>query len=75
MIVTAANIEVVHDPSLDSNYILDPLQRSINAVKLLCGDNEIINDVTLQVFLPSHQVCQWNGEWAWNPNKKRAQGK
>ena len=69
LLFTASDIEVCHGPSLDSNSILDHLQRSIKAVKFWCGDNEILNNVTLQVFLIIRQLCEWKGESVWNPNK------
>ena len=43
--------------TLDSIYLLDQLQSSIKAVKFYCGDNDIQNNVTLQVFMPICQVC------------------
>ena len=60
LMVTAADIDVghvPHGPPLDINYFLDQLQRSIKDVKLWCGDNSILNNVTLKLFLPIFQVC------------------
>ena len=51
LIVAAAEIEGGHGLPLDSNSILDQLKHLIKAVKWWCVDNEIINDVTPQVFL------------------------
>ena len=58
LIVAAVDIERVHELPLDSNYLLEKLQRTIKTVKLWCGDNEIIKNATPQVFPPSHQECQ-----------------
>ena len=48
--------------TLDSSSLLDQLQCSIKSVKFWCGDNDIINNVTLQLFLPIRQLCQCNGD-------------
>ena len=45
--------------TLDSNSLLDQLQRSIKDVKFWCGNNEILKNATLQVFLPIFQVYEW----------------
>ena len=58
LIVVAAEIEGGHGLPLESNFILGQLQCVIKAVKLLCGDNDIINNATPQLFMPSLQVCQ-----------------
>ena len=58
LIVIADGIESVHGPPLYNSSILDQLQRSVKAIELCCVDNEIINTVTLQVFMPIRQVCQ-----------------
>ena len=50
-------IEGVHGLPLDGNYLLGKLQHVIKAIKLWCGDNEILNSVTPQVFMPSCQAC------------------
>ena len=47
--------------TLDSNYLLDQLQRYTKAVKFWCGDNDILNNVNLQIFLPICQVCYLKG--------------
>ena len=44
--------------NLDSNSLLDQLQHSIKAVKFGCGDNDILNNVTLQLFMPICKVCE-----------------
>ena len=65
LMVTAAGIDVghvPHGPPLDINYFLDQLQRSIKDVKLWCGDNDILNNITLQVLLARRQLCQRRGE-------------
>ena len=74
LVVASADIEGVHGIPLDSTYILDHLQRDIKAVKFCCGDNYILDNVTLQVFTPNCKKCQWKVEWAWNPNKKVTHG-
>ena len=43
--------------TLESNYLLDQLQCSIKAAKFWCGDNDILNNFTLQVFLTITQMC------------------
>ena len=47
LIVAASDIEGGHDLPLESNYILEQLHIVIKAVKFWCGDNYIINNVTL----------------------------
>ena len=69
LIVASNYIESDNGLPLDSNSLLGQLQRVIKAVKFWWGDNDIINNVTHQVFTPSCQACQWKGEWAWNPNE------
>ena len=54
MLLPALVLDTIH--TLDSNYLLDQLQCSIKAVKFWCGDNYILNNVTLQLFLPIPQV-------------------
>ena len=58
LIVTAADIEGGHGPPLGGNCLLGKLQRSIKPVNFWCGDNDILNNITLQVFMPSCKVCQ-----------------
>ena len=58
LIVSATEIEGGHGLPLDSNSLLDQLQCVIKAVKCWCGDNEILNNATPQVFTPSRQTCQ-----------------
>ena len=55
MILSALVLDTSH--ALYSNSVLDQLQRSIKAGKFWCGDNDILNNVTLQLFLIIHQVC------------------
>ena len=43
--------------NLGINSLLEQLQRSIKAVKFWCGDDKILNNVTLKFFLPILQVC------------------
>ena len=43
---------------LDSNYIMYQLQHVIKGVRFWCGDNDILNNITPQVFTPSRQACQ-----------------
>ena len=61
LIVAAAEIEGGHVLPLDSNSLLEQLQRIIKDFKFWCGDYEIINNFTPQVFLPSCQLFQWKG--------------
>ena len=56
LIVAAADIEVDHGLHLDSNYLLEKMQRITKAFKGWCGDNHVINNVTPQVFPPSCQA-------------------
>ena len=42
--------------TLDSNSLLDQLQRSIKAVKFWCDDNDILNNVTVQLFMKFYKV-------------------
>ena len=58
LIVEDAEIEGGRGLPLDINYLLDQFQPVINDVKLWCGDNDILNNVTPQVFPPTCQVCQ-----------------
>ena len=58
LLVTAADTEGGNGPPLDSNYLSEKLQLPIKYIKLWCGNNKILDNFTLQVFLPSHQVCQ-----------------
>ena len=58
LIVEADEIEGGRGLPLGSNYILEHLKRAIKAFKCLCGDNDIINKATPQVFLPSCEACQ-----------------
>ena len=51
----SAKIEDGHGLTLEINSILEQFQRAIKAFKLLCGNNDILNNVTPQV--------------SWNPNK------
>ena len=60
MLLSALVLEISH--TLYSNSLLEQLQHSIKAVKFWCGDNAILNNVTLQVFLPIRQLCQCNGD-------------
>ena len=53
LIFSHDEIEVVHGILLDSNYLLEQLQCVIKAVKLWCGDNNILNNDIPQVFLPN----------------------
>ena len=62
LIVAADEIEGYHGLPLDSNSILELLQRVIKAVKFWCGDNDIIDNFTPQLLPPSHQMCQLKGE-------------
>ena len=39
LIFPADDIECGNGPPLESNYLLDKLQHSINSVNLWCGDN------------------------------------
>ena len=43
--------------TLDSNSLWDQLQCSIKAVKCWFVDNDIMNNFTLQLFVPICQVC------------------
>ena len=43
--------------TLDSNYLLCQLQHSIKSVKFWCGNNDIVNNAILQVFMQICQVC------------------
>ena len=61
LIVTAADIEGFHDPTLDRNALVEKLQCIINTVKFWCVDNYIIKNVTLQLFTPISQACQLKG--------------
>ena len=61
LIVAASDIQVGHGLVLDSNYILEHLERVIKAYNFWCGDDYIINNFTPQLFLPSCQVCQLKG--------------
>ena len=70
MIVATDDIGGGHHLTLDINSILEQLQRVIKAVKFWCGDNEILNNATPQVFLLNCQACQRKGEWALKLNKK-----
>ena len=45
VLLSALVLDTSH--TLDSNFNLDQLQRSIKDVKFWCGDNDIINNVTL----------------------------
>ena len=59
LIVADAEIEGDHVLPLEINYILEQLQRIINYVKLWYADNDIINNVTPQVFPSICQTFQW----------------
>ena len=61
LIVTSADIEGVHGPPLDSNSLLGELQHYVKSFQFWCGDNDILDNFTLQVFLPSCQLCQLKG--------------
>ena len=50
VILSALVLDTSH--TLESNYLLDHLQHSTKAVKFMCGDNKILNNATLQVFVP-----------------------
>ena len=58
LIVSASDIEGGHGLPLDSNYILWQLQHVLKAVNFWCGDNDIIKNVTHQVFTQSRQACR-----------------
>ena len=51
-------IERGYGLSLDSNSLLYQLEHVVKAIKFGCGDNEILNNITPKVFLPSGQACQ-----------------
>ena len=55
MLLSALVLEISH--TLDSSSLLDQLKCSIKDVKFWCGDNDILNGVTLQLFLSICQVC------------------
>ena len=46
LIVATTDIQGGHGPPLDSNSILEQLQRVIKAFKCWYGDNYILNNVT-----------------------------
>ena len=56
--VSSSEIEGGRGLPLDSNYKLGQFQHSIKSAKLLCGDNDILNNFTPQLFPPSRQECQ-----------------
>ena len=58
LMVAAAYIEGGNCLPLDSTYILGHLKHVINSIKFWCGNNDIINNFTPQVFPPSRQTCQ-----------------
>ena len=58
LIVQAADIEGVHGLPLESNSLLGKFQCVIKAFNFGCGNNDILNNVTPQVFMPSRQACQ-----------------
>ena len=60
VILSALVLDTSH--TLDSNSILEQSQRFSKAVLFWCDDNDILNNVTLQVFLPIRQVCQQKGD-------------
>ena len=64
LIVAADDIEGGNGLIMDIIYILDLWQIVKKSVKCWCGDNEILNTVTPQVFMPSHQYCQQKVERA-----------
>ena len=61
LIVAAADIEGGHGLTMDSNYLLELLQRVIKTVKCWHGDNDGLNNFTPQVFPSSCQLCQLKG--------------
>ena len=58
LIVAAAEIEGFYGLSFDSNHILGQSKHVIKAINFWCGDNDILNIVTPQLFPPSCQACQ-----------------
>ena len=58
LIVSASGIEGGYGLPLDSNYLLEQLQRIIKDVKCWCGDNDILKNATPQLFSPSRQTFQ-----------------
>ena len=53
LMVAADDIEGGRVLTLESNSLLEQLQHITKAVKLWCGDNDIINNFTPQVLLTS----------------------
>ena len=58
LIFSDADIEGGHGLPLGSNYLLGQFHHAIKSVKCWCGDNDILNYFTPQVFLTSRQSCQ-----------------
>ena len=54
----SADIDVCNGLTLDNNYLLQQLQNVIKSFNCQCGDNNIIKNVTPQVFLPSSEACK-----------------
>ena len=61
LIVADDEIEGDHFLTLEIDSLLDQFQCAIKAIKLWCGDNGILNNVTPQVFPPSCQEFQRKG--------------
>ena len=62
LIVAYADIEGGRGLTLYISYILGGLHHVIKAANFWCGDNDIINNVTPQLFQPSYKLFQLKRE-------------